>query len=52
VVPDGNVGIRSCTAMNRATRPRISIIVPFKGDEAAARRLLDALEAVETTTGD
>jgi GT2 family glycosyltransferase len=33
-------------------RPPVSIVVPFKGGDDAARRLLDALDAVELRDGD
>jgi GT2 family glycosyltransferase len=33
-------------------RARVSVVVPFKGDASAARRLLDALEAINTIDGD
>lgn len=38
--------------MAERTRPAVTVVVPFKGDEAAARRLLDALESIILAEGD
>ena len=34
------------------TRPPVSVVMPFAGDEQAAREALDALKALRTATGD